>query len=89
MQVGSLGRGLPPDPRHTHSAGATGLGDGRRFDTDVHSMHRVCLPATVFANADSIAGTRPIIRHTVCLAGVWGEASPQAPPEGARETGSR
>ncbi len=29
----------------------------------------------------SIASTFPIIRHTVCLAGVWGEASPQAPPE--------
>ncbi len=31
---------------------------------------------TVSANADSIASTLPTIRHTVFLAGVWGEASP-------------
>ncbi len=34
-------------------------------------------------NTDSITSTLLTIRHTVCLAGVWGEASPQVPPEGA------
>ncbi len=47
---------------------------------------------TALANADAITSTAPattltstflIIGRTVCMAGVWGEASPQAPPEGA------
>jgi len=33
------------------------------------------------ATANALTSTRPIIRHSVFLAGVWGEASPQAPPE--------
>jgi len=44
---------------------------------------RLSATPTVSANADSLTSTRSTRRHTVFLAGVWGEASPQAPPEGA------
>ncbi len=39
---------------------------------------RLSVTPAVSANADSLTSTFPIIRHTVCLAGVWGEASPQS-----------
>jgi len=35
------------------------------------------------SNADLLTSTLSTTRHTVLLAEVWGEASPQAPPEGA------
>jgi len=43
---------------------------------------------TVSTNAESLTSTCSTIAHTVCLAGVWGEASPQVPPE-ARWTAGR
>ncbi len=47
-----------------------------------HAPHLAVTPA-VSNNATTLTSTRSIIRRTVCMAGVWGEASPQAPPEGA------
>ncbi len=51
----------------------------------LRSLHasRLSVTPIVSTNADSLTSTRSTIRHTVFLAGVWGEASPQAPPEGA------
>ena len=51
----------------------------------LRSLHapRLSITPTVSTNADSLTSTCSTIGHTVCLAGVWGEASPQAPPEGA------
>ncbi len=39
--------------------------------------------AVALATATAPTSTLSIIRRTLFLAGVWGEASPQAPPEGA------
>jgi len=50
------------------------------YSPPLHAPPLSVTPA-VAANAALIARTLPTIRHTVCLAGVWGEASPQAPPE--------
>jgi len=46
-------------------------------------LHAPRLAVTSVASATALTSTFSIIRHTVFLAGVWGEASPQAPPEGA------
>jgi len=40
---GSLGRGLPPDPRQTHISEVSGLGNGRR-PVGLPPSRRVCLP---------------------------------------------
>jgi len=75
---GAWGDASPQTPAIRSSRESRGLdmGDGPQ------PPHLSATPA-VSANADSLTSTLPTIHHTVCLAGVWGEASPQAPPEGA------
>ncbi len=76
---GNLGRCLPPDPRHTLIAGVIGPGDGKlsAVPEPLRLLHALRPSATLAApsNPDALASTLPTILHTVCLAGVWGEAS--------------
>ncbi len=82
---GSLGRCLPPDPRQTDRVADSGEGTGERVSV---SGHRWCDKQTRRAEGLRERGDRrqpPISRpcgsRDERMAGVWGEASPQAPPE--------
>jgi len=48
----------------------------------LHAPSRAATPA-VSNTATTLTSTRTTVHRDVFLAGVWGEASPQAPPEGA------
>jgi len=78
---GSLGGGLPPDPRHTHVAADNGEGNGNRADA---AGHRQC-----DRQARRIAGTAGDARARR-IAGTAGDAgdagqSPISTPHDARD----
>ncbi len=77
----------PPRPPPNTQCGSHGVWrwETARACAPPRSLHAPRLPVTptVSTNADSLASACSTIGHTIFLAGVWGEASPQAPPEGA------
>jgi 4-amino-4-deoxy-L-arabinose transferase-like glycosyltransferase len=87
---GAWGDASPQTPAK-HSSWESGnleMGDGPRPPHPPRPLRplqapRLSVTPAVSANADSLTSTLSTIGHTVFLAGVWGEASPQAPPEGA------
>jgi len=93
---GAWGDASPQTPaiRSSRVSGGLDMGDVLRFP--LSSMRRVRpqllhaprLAVGPGAPATALTSTLSIIRRTILLAGVWGEASPQAPPE-ARWTAGR
>jgi len=93
---GAWGDASPQTPAKHSSrvSGGLDMGDVLRFP--LPSMRRVRprllhaprLAVRPGAPATALTSTLSIIRRTLFLAGVWGEASPQAPPE-ARWTAGR
>jgi len=81
---GAWGDASPQTPaiRTSQESGNLEMGNCLRPLRPLHAPRPSVTP-TVSANADSLTSTCSTIGRTVCLAGVWGEASPQAPPEGA------
>jgi len=87
---GAWGDASPQTPAKKTSwvSGDLEMGDGPWFSRPLWLLRPLlapCLSVTpaVSTNADSLTSARSTIGHAVRLAGVWGEASPQAPPEGA------
>ncbi len=84
---GAWGDASPQTPaiRTSQESGNLEMGNCLRPLRPLRPLHapRPSVTPTVSANADSLTSTCSTIGRTVCLAGVWGEASPQAPPEGA------
>ncbi len=101
---GAWGDASPQTPAIRSSRVARGLDMGNDLRSPLLSMRRVypwllhtppidgrsaaSTPARPTSSTTALTSTLPTIRYTVCLAGVWGEASPQAPPE-ARWTAGR
>ncbi len=78
---GAWGDASPQTPA-IHSSWVSGdadTGNPSRISR-LHTPSRAATPV-VSGNADSLTSTLPTTHHAVFLAGVWGEASPQAPPE--------
>jgi len=66
------------------------MGNSPRFPQSPQShAPRLAVTPAVPNNATTLTSTRAFIRHTLFLAGVWGEASPQAPPEARWTVGPR
>ncbi len=85
MRVGAWGDASPQTPA-IHSSRAPRnleMGNGPCHSRPPQPLHAPRLSGTpaVPATADALTSTFPIIRRTLFMAGVWGEASPQAPPE--------
>ncbi len=79
---GAWGEASPQTPAKHSSRESWQLDMGNSSQSSQpHAPRLAVTPAVSISDADSITSTRPTIGHTVCLAGVWGEASPQAPPE--------
>jgi len=87
-QGGAWGDASPQTPAK-HSSWVSRdleMGDGPWFSRPLRLLQplqapRLSVTPAVSANADSLTSARSTIGHDECLAGVWGEASPQAPPE--------
>jgi len=96
---GAWGDASPQTPAIHSSGVARGLDMGNGLRSPFSSMRRVrarflntpridgrsapSTPARPAPSTTALTSTFSIIRRPVFLAGVWGEASPQAPPEGA------
>ena len=73
----------PPAIRTSRAARRLAMGDcphPRRPPNPIHAP-RLFATLAVSGSIDSLTSTLSTICLMVCLAGVWGEASPQAPPE--------
>jgi len=79
---GGAGGDASPQTPAKHTARAS---RGLDMGDDQQPPHapRLAVTPAVSANADSLTSTLPTMRRGVFMAGVWGEASPQAPLEGA------
>jgi len=78
----------PPDPRQTDRVADDGAGTGNRVSISEHCCRQADTVHGVDVGIKPSPISKPCGSRTVCMAGVWGEASPQAPPE-ARWTAGR